>query len=202
MISNGLSRRITIITIMLIIGLAATACSNAGDEETVVNQEETEAVTEEAPAATTTDVEPVSETIAEEVDRHWKAGMELLGKDKSEDAIAEFDKAIGLDPEFAMGYASRGLAYAGLGQNEQAIQDYGEAIRVDPLDTSTYFLRSGIYQVLGQNDRALVALDEAIRLDPQDGNAYFVRAETLNQLGRQTDAQKDYERAEELGVKP
>ena len=47
-------------------------------------------------------------------------------------AIADFTKAISLDPRGALTYRNRGLAYHDLGQLNQAIEDYTVAIRLDP----------------------------------------------------------------------
>jgi tetratricopeptide (TPR) repeat protein len=48
-----------------------------------------------------------------------------------EQAIADYDEAIRLEPEAAT-YHSRGLAKLHLQQYEQAIADYDEAIRLEP----------------------------------------------------------------------
>ena len=43
------------------------------------------------------------------------------------EAISHFDKAIQLDPAFAMAYNYRGLACQDLGQHQRAIEDYDKA---------------------------------------------------------------------------
>jgi len=49
-----------------------------------------------------------------------------------ESAIADYDRAIKLKPNFARAFNGRGLAYANLQDFELAIKDYDQAIRLDP----------------------------------------------------------------------
>ena len=46
-------------------------------------------------------------------------------------AIADLDKAIELDPNYALAYTNRGLAKAHLKQYSEAIADYDKAIELD-----------------------------------------------------------------------
>ena len=47
-------------------------------------------------------------------------------------AIADYDRAIQLNPAFADAYNNRGAAYRGKGDLNRAIADYQAALRVDP----------------------------------------------------------------------
>ena len=55
-----------------------------------------------------------------------------------EEAIADYDKAIGLDPKYAPAYNNRGNAYYDLGQYEEAIADYDRAIALNPEYADAY----------------------------------------------------------------
>ena len=101
-----------------------------------------------------------------EAEKHYIDGVGLYEEGRLEEAIAEYDQAIELDPQYALAYTNRGNAYAGLGQLQRAIQDFDEAIRLDPQDAGAYSNRGGAYVDLGQPQRAIEDLDEAIQLDP------------------------------------
>jgi len=60
------------------------------------------------------------------------AGVVHAKGDRLEEAIAEFDEALRLDPEFALARHNLGESYSILGESKRAIQDYDEAIRLDP----------------------------------------------------------------------
>ena len=68
-------------------------------------------------------------------------GTALHADDDDRAAVADYDRAIALDPDFADPYRNRGLARAAEGDFEAAIADYTEAIRLSPVDASSYFLR-------------------------------------------------------------
>ena len=56
------------------------------------------------------------------------------------------------------------------------------------------------YYYLGQYERAIEDYDEAIRIDPEYGKAYYNRGIAYEILGQQPRAERDFERAKELGV--
>jgi tetratricopeptide (TPR) repeat protein len=49
-----------------------------------------------------------------------------------EDAIADYTRAIRIDPDYASAYYNRGIEYKNLKNYEDAIADYTRAIRIDP----------------------------------------------------------------------
>ena len=59
-----------------------------------------------------------------EAGQHHNAGVELQEQGRLEEAIAEYDEAIHLDPKYALAYSNRGSAYGDLGQHQRAIRDY------------------------------------------------------------------------------
>ena len=55
-----------------------------------------------------------------EVEEHFNKGLEHGQQGRFDDAIAEFNKAIELDPQVASAYAGRALVYTELGKDQQA----------------------------------------------------------------------------------
>jgi tetratricopeptide (TPR) repeat protein len=49
-----------------------------------------------------------------------------------DEAIADYNEAIRLRPQYAKTYFNRGSAYRKKGQNEQAIADYQKALELSP----------------------------------------------------------------------
>ena len=134
--------------------------------------------------------------------RHSEAGAELQAQGRTEEAIAEYDEAIRLDPTFAEAYTNRGAAYDSLGRPDRAILDYDEAIRFDPQDSVAYFNRGLSYLELGQFQQAIEDLGEAIRLEPWDAAAYAGRALAHAALGEDARAEENFDSAVELGFDP
>ena len=130
-----------------------------------------------------------------EAEKHYKLGEDLREEGNMEQAIAEYNECIRLDPKPALGYVHRGWAYAGLDQLEQAMQDFGEAIRLDPELAFAYMSRGSIQAGLGQQQQAIQDFDEAILLDPLNANAFLLRDSLYAELGQYEMAIADLDEA-------
>jgi tetratricopeptide (TPR) repeat protein len=67
--------------------------------------------------------------------------------DKFEDAIKSYDKAIELDPRFALAYDSRGTSKAVIKDYNGALSDYTRAIDLNPENAKAYY-GSGYVKIL------------------------------------------------------
>ena len=94
-------------------------------------------------------------------------------------AIADFDRAISLDPQNAQAYHNRGWSWRIKRAYEKAIADYSEAIRIDPTYAWAYNNRGIARRDQGEWDRALTDFDESIRLDPKVTYPHYNRAALL-----------------------
>jgi len=142
--------------------------------------------------AQTTDDEPVT------AEDYSNRGLTYFEIGEYEQAIADYDQAIALDPEFAIAYLNRGLTYFEIGEYEQALADYDQAIVLDPEFATAYLNRGVAYTDLGEYGQALIDLDQAIELDPTDALAYNNRGFLYYQLGEVEQAIADYDQAIEL----
>ena len=70
-------------------------------------------------------------------------------------AIAEYDKAIELDPRYAPAYYNRGNAYYKLENVDQALADYDKAIELNPNYAPAYSNRGIAHRKLGNLGQAL-----------------------------------------------
>jgi tetratricopeptide (TPR) repeat protein len=123
----------------------------------------------------------------------------LLGA--TDEAIADYDKVIRLDPKSAAAYNNRGIVYQDKRQYDKAFSDYDEAIRLDPKYAAAYVNRGNTHQDKEEYDNAINSYDEAIRIDPQLAEAYRIRG-TAYQNKREYDrAIADYDKAIRLDPK-
>ena len=108
------------------------------------------------------------------------------------DAIAEFDRAIGLQPRLATAYNDRGAIYYQLGRHREAISDFDQAITIYPEYAQAYYGRGTVYYELGRSRRAVGDLDQAIRFDPRHALAYNNRGLAQVKLGQLSLALQDF----------
>ena len=108
-------------------------------------------------------------------------------------AVADFDVAIRLRPNFTDAYNNRGVAKHKLGQYDGAVADFDVAIRLRPSFADAYNNRGNAKHDLGQYDAAIADFDVAIRLRPSFTDAYNSRGIAKRELGQFDAAVADFD---------
>src|SRR4030042_5403968 len=86
---------------------------------------------------------------------HYNVGKTLQDESKYDEAIAEFNEAIKIDPVFINAYISRGYTYILKKQYDLAIVDYTKAISLDPDNPIAFNGRGAAYLYTKQFNLAL-----------------------------------------------
>lgn len=94
-------------------------------------------------------------------------GRQLFNQNKFDEAVAQCDTAIRLDPNNAWAFYLRGCTHAKKLDWVRALSDYDHAIRLAPAVAELYCGRAGIWGELGEYERGLRDVDEAARLEPR-----------------------------------
>jgi hypothetical protein len=121
----------------------------------------------------------------------------LLGNNGQ--AIADFNKAIEIRPDYIKAYNNRGNAYNELGNYRQAIEDLNRAIANNSGYTEAYYNRGNSYNKLGNYRQAIEDYDRAIQADPKFVKAYYNRASVYLTQGDIISGCRDAQKACELG---
>ena len=84
-------------------------------------------------------------------------------------AIADFNRAIDLDPQCAEAYDSRGSAYRSEDGFDRAITDFDQAMAPNPQFAEAFYIRGATYYITQGRDRALLDFMKAmdLRLEPE-----------------------------------
>jgi tetratricopeptide (TPR) repeat protein len=96
-------------------------------------------------------------------------GDAYTNKYDDEHAIADYNQALKLRPNYVQALVSRGLAYANQQNFELAITDYSHAIRIDPTNAKAFYGRGLAKFGLCDIDGAEQDLAKARELDPKVG---------------------------------
>jgi adenylate cyclase len=119
-----------------------------------------------------------------------------------------YEKAIGLDPDYARAYAS--LAWTYLTEHderwgdpadkplERALEIARRGVMVNPASHSNHLALGQVCLDKGLHDEAVEAFETAIALNPNDADGYVFLAETLSFAGRPDEAIDLIEKAQRL----
>lgn len=121
----------------------------------------------------------------------FEKGMDAFVNNNFKKSVEEFTKAVEINPNFALTYASRGAALMKMQKIGESIADFDRAIKLDPDYSKTYHLRGLARVELGDHEGALEDFGHAIDLDPDYGQAYYSRAALQIKLGREDLATED-----------
>lgn len=121
-------------------------------------------------------------------------------------AIELLERAIELDPEFALAYARLGSIYHSTyifsgrrgEDHERAFELIRRAISLDDAVPGGHATLGNLYRFKGQYDLALAEIDRAISLNPNSPWAYTVMCSIHNELGRPEEALEAIEKAMQL----
>ena len=107
------------------------------------------------------------------------------------DAVADFDQAIAIDPQFCIAYISRGNARYHL-RNPAGVTDYLAAFRIDRQRAAGEIIRVLTCGVREDHDDVLENCRQHLRICPDDLIAYARRGLSLLILGREREAAEDF----------
>jgi len=106
-------------------------------------------------------------------------GLIFSTQGKLPQAIADFTKAIEINPTYTNAYINRGFMYNKQGDFNLAILDYSRAIEINPRLPEALIDRGNVFLKLGNTQQALSDFQNAVTLTPD--NPYF--ADTYFDLG-------------------
>jgi TolB-like protein/tetratricopeptide (TPR) repeat protein len=122
---------------------------------------------------------------------HVAKGNVLRVERRFDDAIAEFERALALDPNFADAYGLLGYTQIDIGQYQKAIELFDKAIRLSPQNQQLafwYLCKGHAYFGLQQYDQAIEWARRTIAINPNVSSALGTLAEALALTGHDAEA--------------
>jgi tetratricopeptide (TPR) repeat protein len=115
-------------------------------------------------------------------------------------AIADYNQAIKIKPDYAAAYNNRGNPKSNLGDYQGAIADYNQAIQIKPDYATAYYNRGLFKSNLGDKQGAIADYNQAIKIQPDYAKAYYNRGSAKDDLGDYQGAIADFNQA--IQIKP
>ncbi|MDQ1036894.1 tetratricopeptide (TPR) repeat protein [Streptomyces sp. V3I8] len=129
---------------------------------------------------------------------HTLRGRELRHAGEYRQALAEYDRALELDPRLARAHYGRGFTHHLLGDFPAALAALDRADELAPGTAWIIAGRAEAYRLAGRFEEAVADFDRAVALDPAAAGPLAGRAVCRHALGRYDEALADFDRA--LGI--
>ena len=135
---------------------------------------------------------------APEAAAHVSSGIEKQKIGDYDGAIADFDRAIEIDPENVGAFVNRAVCKQNKDDHLGAIADWDCALELKPDDGGWYVNRGIVKETIGDYDGALADYTRAAEVEPDYEVAYIARAYIKTQQRDYEGAIADYDRVIEL----
>jgi tetratricopeptide (TPR) repeat protein len=130
---------------------------------------------------------------------HLNYGLALLGRGRSDAALAEYDECARRWPRYSYCYLNRSIIYRERRQWSAAIADLDHAERLTPGLFWIPFYRGVLHDAMEQPALAERQYARTLALSPGFADAHYRRARALVKLGRRAEARLEARAAARLG---
>jgi Flp pilus assembly protein TadD len=131
--------------------------------------------------------------------RAWRnRGVALYLAGRNEEALADFDTVLRLNPRDALSWMTRGTLHMRAGRSAEARADFDRALELVPHYAEARARRCVVLMRLKQLDAALEDCRLAAELEPRDAGSYTSLGMVRALRGEATEAEREYRRALEL----
>jgi len=131
---------------------------------------------------------------------HNNLGADLMGEGRVPEAIAQYEQAARIKPDYATAECNLGTAWAKLGQLTEAVRHFERATQIQPDYAKAQNDLGVILMQLGRPQEAIGHFREMLRTNPDYAEAHGNLAVALAQLGRLPEAIGEF--AETVRLRP
>ena len=132
---------------------------------------------------------------------HFLLGELYLYKSRIDEAIAEFQKELAINPAHAATLYKLADAYSRIQKFDDAERLLQRSIWLDATSTGPYILMGKVLQKKGEPVLAARALQRAVTMDPNNPMPHHLLGQAYRDLGQKDDAERELKLAEELQSK-
>jgi tetratricopeptide (TPR) repeat protein len=131
---------------------------------------------------------------------HSNCGIVLAALARNEEALASYQAALALKPDYVDALYNRGNALYALGRAPEALASFERALALKPDHADVLLNRAQILHHLERAPEALDSIERALALKPDHAAAFALHGRLLTALKRDAEALASFERA--LALKP
>ena len=124
---------------------------------------------------------------------HFHRGIALTNLRRLPEAVASFDRAIALKPDYIEAHNKRGVALGSLGRGQEAVASFDQAIALRPDHVGAFVNRGVALMGLERGADAIASFDSAIALRPDLVDVVFLRGKAQLSLQQVAAAMADFD---------
>ncbi|MBD2198755.1 MULTISPECIES: serine/threonine-protein kinase [Calothrix] len=128
----------------------------------------------------------------------YKQGNTLFDLQRYQDALAIYDKAVNIRPDYAEGWYGRGNTLSALKQYQESLAAYDKAIQLEPDYLEAWTSRGFVLQKLQRYQEAIASFDKALQLENNSPAIWNAKGDAYSNLKQYENGIKAYEQAIEL----
>lgn len=125
----------------------------------------------------------------------YEKGNNLSESRKYEQAIAAYDRAIQIQPNYYELWLKRGDAQVEMEQYQVALASYERAIKIQPEAEEGWYKKGRVLSLMEQYEAALDSYERAIAFQPEDYLIWHSRGIALYEMNRFAEALESFEKA-------
>jgi tetratricopeptide (TPR) repeat protein len=127
-------------------------------------------------------------------------GISYYERGQYDQAMSDYNKALGIDPGSAKACYKRGIICFKKGEYDQAISDYTKTLGINPRYPNAHYNRGHAYAANSQYDQAILDFSKTLEIDPRDAEAYYSRAVCYYYQRGYEKSWEDVNKAQGLGL--
>jgi protein O-mannosyl-transferase len=126
---------------------------------------------------------------------HNNLGLTLACRGEVEEALAQYRKALEIDPDYDLAQNNMGIALANRGQVEEAIAYFRKVLQTKPDDYGMLNNLANALASRGRAEEAIVHYEKALKINPDNAFAHYNFGIALADCGRIDEAIAHYRKA-------
>ena len=119
---------------------------------------------------------------------HWFLAVAWGARQQYDSAIAQYERAIALNPSFSLAYNQLGYAFRSANQLDSAERIFRQYIALVPRDPNPYDSYAELLMKMGRFEESITQYRRALAIDPHFGGSFVGIASNAMYLGRYADA--------------
>lgn len=127
--------------------------------------------------------------------------VSILQAHNARAAIANYDKALSLYPEYVDAWIRKGITLQDLADDENALRCFNRAAELSPANFKVYFNRGKNHLSCGRTEQAVADFDKAVSIKPEHARAHELFGDALSRSGKEEEAAIHWAIAENLRKK-